>query len=161
MTDKTRRASALESRIAQGKADPIGPAEKILVAELREGFERKFGSPGAAVVSTVPAPSSSAEIVEDSIVQRQPDLPTVDLAAVVAQAIRDHASGEADLSGFPLEVSIACTVADALIEGMNSQYLNPLTGKSRELMAGEIHFPDMLDAIDFIKASCKLNPKDH
>ncbi len=44
MTKKIYQASALDGRIKQGKADPITTTEKRLVAELREGFEQKFGT---------------------------------------------------------------------------------------------------------------------
>ncbi|MCV9996237.1 hypothetical protein OIU93_18350 [Paeniglutamicibacter sp. ZC-3] len=38
------QVSALEDRIKQGKADPITTAEKVLVAQLREGYEKKYGA---------------------------------------------------------------------------------------------------------------------
>lgn len=43
MARQIDQVSALDGRIRQGKADPISPAEKLLVAGLREGFEKKFG----------------------------------------------------------------------------------------------------------------------
>lgn len=44
MAREPMQVSALEDRIKQGKADPITTAEKILVAQLREGYEKKYGA---------------------------------------------------------------------------------------------------------------------
>lgn len=43
MEQGMKRASALEGRIAAGKADPITAEERAIVADLRAGFEEKYG----------------------------------------------------------------------------------------------------------------------
>ena len=43
MVKKVRRPSALAGRIAAGKADPISPEERAIVAELRATYETRFG----------------------------------------------------------------------------------------------------------------------
>lgn len=48
MAKRIIQISALDGRIKQGKADPITSAEKRLVAELREGYEKKFGGSKSA-----------------------------------------------------------------------------------------------------------------
>lgn len=48
MARQIDQVSALDGRIRQGKADPISPAEKILVNELREGYLKKFGNSKSA-----------------------------------------------------------------------------------------------------------------
>ena len=42
---KTKRVSALSGRIAAGKADPIRPEERRIVAGFRKSYEQKFGTP--------------------------------------------------------------------------------------------------------------------
>lgn len=44
MPEPTKRASVLAPRIKAGKADPISPEEKAIVASLRSNFETKYGS---------------------------------------------------------------------------------------------------------------------
>lgn len=59
MAKKFVQLSALEGRIRQGKADPITSAEKRLVADLREGYEKKYGSYKSAKTGRfAPAPQS-------------------------------------------------------------------------------------------------------
>jgi uncharacterized protein YnzC (UPF0291/DUF896 family) len=43
MAKESIQVSALDDRIKQGKADPITAAEKVLVAQLREGYVKKYG----------------------------------------------------------------------------------------------------------------------
>lgn len=48
MAKRFIQISALDGRIKQGKADPITSIEKRLVAELREGYEKKYGGSKSA-----------------------------------------------------------------------------------------------------------------
>jgi hypothetical protein len=40
----SKRVSALAGRIAAGKADPISPEERRIVAGLRASYEQKYGT---------------------------------------------------------------------------------------------------------------------
>lgn len=51
-----KRLSVLAERIAAGKADPITPEERAIVAGFRADYERKYGRPasqGRVVTSKV------------------------------------------------------------------------------------------------------------
>ncbi|WP_230674247.1 hypothetical protein [Rathayibacter sp. Leaf248] len=55
MAKKTRK-SVLADRIAAGKAESISPEERQIVVDLRETYNRKFGSRGIYRLSdTAPA----------------------------------------------------------------------------------------------------------
>ncbi|RFA13907.1 hypothetical protein B7R21_07550 [Subtercola boreus] len=41
--ERRRRTSALASRIAEGKADPITNEEREIVAKIRAFYEKKYG----------------------------------------------------------------------------------------------------------------------
>ncbi len=51
-----KRMSALSTRISQGKADPITPEERRIVADLRARYEQRVG---AAKRSSVRVPSTT------------------------------------------------------------------------------------------------------
>lgn len=59
MAKKFVRISALDGRIKQGKADPITSAEKRLVAELRMGYEQKYGPSRSAMTGRRSASAAS------------------------------------------------------------------------------------------------------
>lgn len=79
------QASALDGRINQGKADPITSTEKRLVAELREGFEQKFGASRSAsrtaktgpfVTSPRTAKAASKTVVSKTVTGRSASNPS-------------------------------------------------------------------------------------
>ena len=43
VTDKSASSSALQARIAEGKADPITDEERAIVKQMRANFNKRYG----------------------------------------------------------------------------------------------------------------------